>query len=140
MKKLIVLAALVVASPTHAEWKPQYADASQAVKNWYAGAKLTQAAHDRLAAMSRDGQGFWGCCDSSEVVKTKFKVDRSSGQDVWLYLKDGKYEPIPSDIIHFGESAPDGQPTLFVLADHYADAYGLPHGTLSCFYPPPGGI
>lgn len=129
MKKLIVLAALIVALPAHATWKPEYASAPQAVQDWYRSATLTKPAQKRL--------GFIGCCDSSEVVKTKFKVDRTTGQDVWLYLKDGKYEPIPSDIIHWGESAPDGKPTLFVL-NH--DVLGQPAGTPTCFYPPPGGI
>jgi hypothetical protein len=129
---ITAVAAVVAIAPARAEWKPQYAQASPEVRAWYGSAELTPAAAARL--------GFKRCCDESEVVKTRFRVDRSSGQDEWYYLKNGKFERIPLDIIHWGESAPGGKPTLFVLSDHWADAFHRPHGTPTCFYPGEGGL
>jgi hypothetical protein len=120
----------VAVAPAGATWKPQYAAAPAAVRDWYENATLTAAAAKRL--------GFGYCCAHSEVVSTKFKVERRT--DAWFYLDNGNWHEIPPDIIHWGESAPDEQPTLFRLSDGFADAFGLPHGTLTCFYPGRGGI
>jgi len=134
MKLTAVALTILVATSAHAEWKPQYADASQATQDWYASAQVTDAAFPRL--------GFRGCCVSSEVVRTKFKVSKIGGKDEWSYLDpvSQTWKIVPSDIVHWGESAPDGRPTLFVLSDHWADVFHLPHGTPSCFYPAAGGL
>ena len=128
---IIALFALVAitASTALATWKPEYASAPKEVQDWYANAQLTEPAQKRMA--------FVYCCKSSEVVHTKFKVNRRDGTDEWFYLKDGNYERIPPDIIHWGESAPGGQPTLFTLE---TPLFGLPAGTPTCFWPGDGGI
>lgn len=85
-------------------------------------AELTPAAQKRLL--------FKSCCAHSDVVKTRFRVSRVDGSDQWEWLHDGKWELIPADIIHTGERAPDGQPTLFAIGS------SLP----TCFFPGDGGI
>lgn len=137
LRILVVFAAalVIIAACTlsHAEWKPEYADADPAVRDWYENATVTEAAQPRL--------GFEKCCATSEVVHTKFEVRKKDGDDQWFYVdpKDGKTKQVPPDIIHWGESAPDGQPTLFVLTDDVADVHHLPHGTPTCFYPGQSG-
>jgi hypothetical protein len=117
-----------VAIDAQARWRAEYASQPAAVREWFGNAQLTKPAHDRL--------GFWGCCEISEVVRTRFRVDRASGADQWFYLKDDRWELVPADIIHWGESAPDGEATLFVLAREHG---GHPAGTPTCFWPPRGG-
>lgn len=128
----IVTLAIATSRPAHATWKPEYAQADAAVRRWYNEQKLTEPAAKRLH--------FGSCCDSSEVVRTRFRVDRSNGQDAWFYLQDGKWLPIPPDIIHWGEHAPDGRPTLFVLAPRWDNIFGVPAGTPTCFFPGEEGI
>ncbi len=132
MKRMLVLLIVLASSSAHATWKLQYASEPQDVQDWYASAQVTEAAQKRL--------GFVPCCDTSEVVKTQFRVDRKSGEDQWFYLEHGTWKQVPPDIIHYGESAPDNQPTLFIIKDETADVWHLPHGTPSCFYPPAGGL
>lgn len=118
----LMLCVLVVPTATRATWKPEYASQPQAVRDWYREAELTPAAQERFP--------FKKCCDKSEVVKTRFEVDRSSGRDVWLYeASTGEMRRIPDDIIHWNEHAPGGQPTLFIYS-----------GKETCFFPPEGGI
>ena len=108
-------------SIAHATWKPQYADAPQAVQDWYKNAELTPEAKKRF--------NFTSCCAHSDVVKTQFHVDKKNGGDQWWWLDGGEWKLVPPDIIHWGEAAPDGQPTLFALG-----------GTLpTCFYPGASG-
>ena len=126
---LIAALALLCVGAAHADWKPQYASASANIQAWYKDAVLTPAAQKRLH--------FIGCCDGADVVKTKFKLDTSKGNPHWFYLKDGQWAQIPDDIIHWDEQAPDNQPTLFHLS---FDFNGNPAGTLTCFYPPGGGL
>jgi hypothetical protein len=130
---LAALMLCAIAAPAAASWQPRYAQAPQAVQDWYRGAQLTDAAAKRLKLK--------GCCDESEVVRTKFQVRSDDGADEWFYVdpKDGKTKQVPPDIIHWGESAPDGQPTLFVISDYWADVFHLPHGTPTCFYPGESG-
>lgn len=109
------------ANNAHATWKPEYANAPQEVKDWYRNAQLTEAAQKRF--------GFKSCCAHSDVVKTEFRVDKASGSDEWYWLSDGQWSRIPGDIIHWGESTPDLQPTLFALGN-------LP----TCFFPGQGGL
>lgn len=115
---LIAVFMLVLAA--NATWKPEYAELPQSVRDWYPHAQLTPSAHKRL--------DYTYCCNHADVVKTQFRVDRALGEDQWYWLKDGNWERVPDDIIHWGESAPDGQATLFVY-----------NNTAMCFWPPLGG-
>ena len=104
-----------------AEWKPQYADASPDVQAWYKNAELTEEAQKRFT--------FKSCCAKSDVFRTRFKVNQVNGSDEWWYFtKDGRWKLIPADIIHGEETAPDGQPTLFIY-----------QGQETCFYVGRGG-
>jgi len=105
-------------APAHATWKPQYAQAAPEVRDWYEHAELTPEAQKRFP--------FKSCCKHSDVVRTKFRVDKKNGADQWWYLDGDEYKLIPPDIIHWGEHAPDGQPTLFRLGEG---------GALTCFWP-----
>lgn len=93
--------------------------------DWYAEAELTEAARTRL------GVSWKKCCNQSEVVRTKFRVDRTTYDDVWEWFDPmlNKWRVVPADIIHWGVHAPDKRPTLFI--------YG---GIETCFYPPEEGI
>lgn len=108
-------------APATARDDGQWAGRPQAEREWYAHAELTPAAQARF--------GFRRCCAQSEVVRTKFRVN-ASGDDAWEWLDGETWKPVPPDIIHWNEHAPDGQPTLFVM----------PGGALTCFFPPDGGI
>ena len=121
---ILIVITIVTLAMQHvrAEWKPEYAQSSPEVQAWYHNAELTPAARERLH--------YQKCCDHADVVKTRFEVDRSSGRDVWTYEDTlGHMKVIPADIIHWGVSAPGGQPTLFVYA-----------GTETCFFPGDSGI
>lgn len=125
MKKIAVstISLFLLASPTWATWKPEYASAPQEVQDWYRNAELTPEAQKRFF--------FVKCCAQSETVRTKFSVNRTNGKDQWSYLlPDGKWKIIPPDIVHENEPTPDGQPVLFVLGN----------GQETCFFPGDGGI
>ena len=62
-------------------------------------------------------------------VRTRFTVNRSDAGDEWFYLDGETWKRIPPDVIHWGETAPGGQPTLFVYS-----------GTETCFFPGDSGI
>lgn len=118
---LVAIFIAMMCRASHAEWKPEYAQASPEVRDWYRNAELTEAAQGRFP--------FKKCCDHADVVRTQFRVETSNGSDAWFYLDGETWKAIPSDIIHWGESAPDGQPTLFVYS-----------GRETCFFPGRGGI
>jgi hypothetical protein len=99
----------------------QYANVPQEIRDWYRNAELTEAAQQRLS--------WKKCCDHADVVKTQFRVNKSTGGDEWYWLHDGHWKPIPSDIIHWGVSAPGGAPVLFVYDN-----------VETCFFPGEGGI
>lgn len=117
---VFVAAIAVWCSSASARWKPEYAQLPQATRDWYRDAELTEAAKKRF--------NFTKCCDQSDVVKTKFKVGGTGG-DQWWWLNDNKWQRIPDDVIHWGVSAPGGLPTLFVLG-----------GQPTCFFPGEGGL
>jgi hypothetical protein len=118
----IALLLTALAGGCRAEWKPEYASSSPEVREWYRNAPLTPEAQKRFP--------FKKCCDHADVVKTRFEVDRTSGRDVWSYeASPGHMKRIPDDIIHWGVSAPGGQPTLFVY-----------QGQETCFFPGEGGL
>ncbi len=124
MRLRLVLAALLLVvfdHVVHAEWKPQYASQPIEVQMWYRNAELTKAAQGRFP--------FKKCCDNSDVVHTKFRVDRTTAKDVWEWLDGATWRVIPEDIIHWNEHAPNKQPTLFIYA-----------GKETCFFPGEEGI
>lgn len=69
------------------------------------------------------------CCADSEILRdVQYRVSRVDAGDEWWYRKDGEWKRIPDEIIHWGESAPSGEPVLFALGSH-----------LRCFFPPKEG-
>ncbi len=118
---MVALELTMLIQASLADWVPEYAQAPQWVQDWYRNAQLTDAAQKRFP--------FKNCCDHSEVAKTQFAVRIVDGQDEWHWLDRGRWRIIPPDIIHWGESAPDGQPTLFLY-----------NGEETCFFPGRGGI
>jgi hypothetical protein len=94
--------------------------------SWFERQTLTSATMKRLNV------GWNSCCLGSEVVKTKFRVDKTSNGDEWYYLKeDNTWKRVPDDTIHWGQHGPGGQATLFVY---------FMTGEETCFYPPQEGI
>jgi hypothetical protein len=83
---------------------------------------LTPQASQRL-------KGWKSCCDHSDLVKTQFRVNKTDGADEWWWLNGDKWQRIPNDVIHWGETAPGGKATLFVF-----------NSVETCFWPPDGGI
>lgn len=126
----LALAGALLLAPAQATWKPEYAAASPEVQQWYRNAELTKAAQERFP--------FKKCCDHADVVRTQFSVNHTSGGDEWYWWDDGKkttdgsvvgWRRVPDDIVHWGEHAPDKQPTLFIY-----------NGRETCFFPGDGGI
>ena len=115
----IVLLALSVQA--QATWKPEYASNAPEIRAWYQNAELTDAAKFRFP--------FKKCCDHSDVVKTRFTVNKTTSGDEWFWLDGEEWRRIPPDIIHWGETAPSGEPTLFVYS-----------GKETCFFPGDSGI
>lgn len=112
-----IIACIFLTAPADARWRAEYASQPQVVQDWYRNAELTPAAQQRFP--------FKKCCDHSDVVHTRFAVNKTTGGDEWFYEDTpGHMKKIPDDIIHWGESAPDGQPTLFVY-----------DGKETCFFP-----
>jgi hypothetical protein len=93
--------------------------------SWFERQTLNPATMKRLAV------GWDSCCLGSEVVKTQFRVDKTSYGDEWFYMRDGTWKRVPDDTIHWGQHAPGGQATLFVY---------FMTGEETCFYPPQEGI
>jgi hypothetical protein len=94
-------------------------------EGWFERQTLNAATMQRLAV------GWNSCCLGSEVVKTQFRVDKTTYGDEWYYIKDGSWKRVPDDTIHWGKHAPGGQATLFVY---------FMTGDETCFYPPQEGI
>lgn len=94
----------------------RYANTDPAVREWYRTRTLTPQAEKRI--------GFKSCCDAGDVVHTRFRAEG----DQWLWLKDGQWEIVPSDIIHWGDVTPTGEPVLFAVG-----------GKPVCFFPGAGG-
>jgi hypothetical protein len=121
--KAAVLAAIAVGIPLKLDvrWKPEYASQPIEVQQWYQNAELTRAAQTRFP--------FKKCCDHADVVKTRFNVNKTTAGDEWYWLDGEKWRRIPDDVIHWGQHAPNGQPTLFIY-----------DGKETCFFPGDGGI
>jgi hypothetical protein len=125
----LALAGALLLAPARAEWKPEYAAAPLEVQQWYATREMTEETRARL------GVGWRSCCKHSDVVKTKFFVDKQTGGDVWFWFDEKQeaetgygWRRIPEDTVHQGEHAPSGQPTLFVYK-----------GIETCFFPGESG-
>jgi hypothetical protein len=116
----LFLAIIFSVRPVHAEWKPQYANAPQSVRDWYQAQELTPEAQQRFP--------FKSCCAQSDRVRTKFKVG-GAGNDEWWWLSGDTWKRVPNDVIHWGVRTPDGDAVLFVIG-----------GEPVCFYPPDSGI
>jgi hypothetical protein len=118
---------LVLGMRAHATWKPEYAQNSPEVRDWYKGQTMTKETWHRL------GEPSWhSCCEHGDVFKTQFRVGPGAhGEDEWWYLKGETWKQVPPDVIHWGQRAPGGQPTLFI--------YQVT-GQELCFYPPEGGL
>lgn len=115
---LWVILCLLLATRAQAEWKPEYANNPQWVRDWYKRQELNPEARVRL------GVSWKSCCEHSDVVKTRFRVDRSAADDQWWWLDGNTWRLVSPDIIHWNDPTPDGQPVLFVYS-------GMP----TCFYP-----
>ena len=114
-------AVVVLAGPANATWKTEYAQNPPEVQEWYRNAELTDAAKGRFP--------FKKCCDHADVVKTQFRVNKTTKGDEWYWLDGEQWRRIPDDIIHWGRTAPNRQPTLFIYS-----------GKETCFFPGDGGI
>ena len=123
IRNLCVACVLVgaLSGAADARWKPEYASQPQAVQDWYKNAELTPKAQMRFA--------FKSCCEHADVVKTQFRVNRNTSGDEWYWLDGETWRRVPDDIIHWGETAPSKQPTLFVF-----------DGKETCFWPGEGGL
>lgn len=110
-----------------AVWKPEYAQLSPSIQQWYKDAKMTPDTKKRL------DKAWWGCCDEGDVVPdAEFKVVPGSAgkEDEWWYQRPGTdWKLIHPDTVHWGESAPNGKSTLFL--------YNVT-GEELCFYPAAG--
>ncbi len=108
--------------PAAARWKPEYAELPQSVRDWYTAQELTPAAEEIFH--------FKSCCANSDVVRTQFRVNKTSGNDEWWWLdrENEIWKQIPDYVIHWGRSAPDGKPTMFALG-----------GAPTCFFPGQAG-
>ena len=120
-RAVVAVAALALAAQVQARWKPEYANQPPEVQAWYRNAGLTTAAQMHFP--------FKKCCDHSDVVKTRFNVNRTTAGDEWYWLDGDTWRRIPDDIIHWDQRAPSGQPTLFIYS-----------GKETCFFPGDGGI
>lgn len=116
---LALASALMLCAPAIARDNGQYANVDPAIRHWYETRTLTPAAQQRF--------GYKSCCAHADVVKTRF---RTLGRaDQWEWELDGRFEPVPADIIHWDQHAPSGEPVLFAIG-----------GRPVCFFPPAGGI
>jgi len=84
--------------------------------------------------------GTWSGCDQGDVVRTKFRVNKKSGEDELMYLaSDGTWKLVPPDIIlwdKINDPMNDGQARLWI-----SPYLKEPDGTAKpiCFIPPRSG-
>jgi hypothetical protein len=127
VSKLLIwcFCACLLAFRAEARWKPEYATLPPEVRAWYREAQTMPNSTPRLK------HGWVSCCEHGDVVDAKFEARKVDGRyrDEWYYKTDGMtgFKRIPDDIIHFGEAAPWGLPTLFIY-----------NGIEVCFWPPNG--
>lgn len=107
---LVLIFALLFWRQGHAEWKPEYAQASPDTQRWYSEQKINEYALPRLLVP------FKSCCDNGDRFVTRFRIlnDGSKyGADTYEYWKDGEWRVVPPDVIQH-KPTPDGQPVLFI--------------------------
>src|SRR5712691_4305329 len=95
-------------------------------KEWFQNLKRPD--NDRYPDRKLNSKSLY-CCGAADVVKTKFKVESTSGpypEDRWYAWLNDDWTLIPPEKIN-QEHAPDGQAYLFMLA-----------GTIQCFVRPKG--
>lgn len=68
------------------------------------------------------------CCNHAEVIPVK-DIIFPTQEHGWQWNDNGTIRDIPNIIIHWHDSAPGNQPTLFVYQN-----------TMTCFFPPQGGV
>lgn len=121
MRRFLAAVALTLfAIPALATDHGQWANVDPSIRQWYETRTLTPAAQARL--------GYRSCCAHADVVKTRFRVS-GSGNDQWEWERNGTFERVPDDIIHWDQHAPSGEPVLFAVA-----------GQPVCFFPGQSGI
>ncbi len=131
----LAIAGVLCAMPAGATWKPEYADAPQAVRDWFRAARLTEAARQRLS--------FQNCCDQSDRFDTQFRVDKHTAGDAWYYRDGDKWVRIPDDVIHDDEihakdPKDDALPEFEEMRRQ--GVLFIYNGTPTCFWKPAGGI
>lgn len=123
---LALLVLVLGANTAGATWKPEYAALPQQTRDWYSSRTTTPETRARIEA-----GWYLFCCDHSDTVKAKFKVDKATGADRWFYQLPGESgypHEVPADTVQPNIPTPDGQPVLFV------DATGRNFGPV-CFFP-----
>ena len=145
-----ILLGLMIASPSRATYKPEFATHSPQLRLWFQRARLTLEAYRRI--------GWYYCCEQSERVKPHYLINKKDGQDEWLYLCDGSadlqeacagrevgtWKPIPHDIVHQDEielKNPNNDPKV-TEEERQLRAEGvlfIYRGTETCFWPPESG-
>ncbi len=115
-----------------------YRPLTEADKEWMKLARTTPEARKRL------GNQFRSCCDHGDRVKTKFRIDASTGADTWQYLDPATRDwiDIPADVIHNGDDDPEVPPMPKALSvEGVLFVYkGWPNTKkITCFWPPKGG-
>ena len=118
---ICALAMIALLSPGFSRWRPEYAELPQATREWFRTRTLTPAAQARF--------NFSNCCDHADVVDTKFRVDKTTGNDQWWWLNGTQWQRVPDDIIHWDQHHPEGKAILFVA----------PSKLPVCFFPPESG-
>jgi len=112
------ISSIVIATRVHGHDMP---GATPQMQEWYKNAKTNPEARPTFTSP-------WTlCCNHAEVIPVKDIIFPTS-EHGWQWNDEGVVKNIPDVIIHWSESAPDNQPTLFVYL-----------GQMTCFYPPQGG-
>lgn len=95
----------------HADWE------GSPYKGWAEKQQVAPAARQRMYCPEVVAPDDCSCCDGAEIVKTQFRVSKTTGGDEWWFVSPvtGKWKRIPDDVIHgMDEHTPTGQPVLFL--------------------------
>jgi hypothetical protein len=125
----------VCAEHARAEWKPEYAQNSPQMRQFFRSLHLTDAARSRLS--------FLSCCEHADRVKPrKYFVDKKTGSDEWKYLdEDNAWKLIPGDTIHEEwPPFPDGMTVAEIVQLKTEGVLFVYGGQVTCFWKPEGGI
>ncbi len=119
MRHMAVAALLLCGHPAAAHDLPGVPAENQA---WYQNAETNPEARATFPSP------WQKCCNHAELIPVKDIVFPTQ-EHGWQWNDRGEVKNIPNVIIHWSEAAPDNAPTLFVYL-----------GTMTCFYPPQGGV